>query len=403
MAKCLTCGTTNPDDNVYCAKCGTQLKGVDQAASSAAYEEAQKQFEKDALIGMNKDKIVYTCLLCGAVNRIENEVCSKCGKKRPRTEYITALRRVQEGRSAQEEYAIAAQKAAEETAKAEEAAKIAAAAVPEDPQQEKAIALYKYVEEPRQLPQTVQPIVIVPYVNAEQPLWQYQPQQMYRFQPATYTERLACEQRAYAAENGEIPTEQELARIRNQVDGDLRRLESANPAKISYNKNKKRVRAAAVFSLLFSVAAIVVMFLYAIAGSAASLMGYGYVSALGHCIDKAAGISLGLGTSAYLYTGVVSFIVPACAFLVMIFLLVIAIFSIIRLCTGRARVKGFVVPVIALAAALAGAITLLSVSSFGINDLGGFFGDVTPAFYAMLGAPLVLMIIGLSCPKNIKR
>jgi ribosomal protein L40E len=402
MAKCLTCGTTNPDDNVYCAKCGTQLKGADQAASSAAYEEAQKQFEKDALIGMNKDKIVYTCLLCGAVNRIENDVCSKCGKKRPRNEYINALRRVQESRAAQEEYAAAQQKAAEEAAKkAEEAAK-AAATVPEDPQQEKPVVLYKYVEEPRQLPQMVQPFVIVPYVNAEQPLWQYQPQQVYRFQPATYTERLACEQRANAAEKGEAPTEEELLRLREQVDSDLKKLESANPAKIRYNRNKKKVRAAAAFSFVFSVAAILLLFLFALAGSQPALKGYGYLKALGHCLDSAAGISLGFGPTEYVYNGAVSMVVPACVVLIMVFLLIIAIFSVIRFFTGRARVKGFVVPILAFVFALAAAITQLSVSGYGVNNLNAFFADATPAFYAMLGAPLVLMIIGFFCPKNIR-
>ena len=397
MAKCLTCGTVNPDENVYCAKCGTQLVGSAKTASAAAYEEAQKQFEKDALIGMNKDKIVYTCLLCGTVNRIENEVCSKCGKRRPRNEYVNALKRVQEGRAAQEDYAATQQAVAEAEAEA-----AAAQIIPEEPQQEKQLALYRYVEEPKQLPQTVQPFVIVPYVNTEQPLWQYRPAQVYKFQPYTYEERMAAEHRAFAAQNGTPPTEEELLCIRSKVENELRALDAANPAKVQYNKNKKKVRTCAVFSILASLAAIIMFFVTALSSSLAELKGFGYIKALGACIKGATGSDLGLGASSYAYEGVVSFLVPVGAILVFVIAVIVLIFGIVRLVTGRARVKGFVLPLIAFAAALAVAITMISVSAYGFKDMGGFFAEIQAGFYALLGAPLVMFIIGLACPQNVK-
>ncbi|MDD3946478.1 MAG: zinc ribbon domain-containing protein [Clostridia bacterium] len=397
MAKCLTCGTVNPDENVYCAKCGTQLVGSTDTASAAAYEEAQKQFEKDALIGMNKDKIVYTCLLCGTVNRIENEVCSKCGKRRPRNEYVNALKKVQEGRAAQEEYAATQQAAAQAEAEA-----AAAQITPEEPQQEKKLALYRFVEEPKQLPQTVQPFVIVPYVNTEQPLWQYQPTQVYRFQPNTYEERMAAEHRAYAAQNGIPPTEEELLCIRSKVEAELRALDAANPAKVQYNNKKKKVRTCAAFSVLVSLAAIIMFFITALSSSLSELKGYGYIKALGACINGAAGSDLGLGASSYAYEGIISFVVPAGAVLVFLIAVLVLVFGIIRLITGRARVKGFVAPLIAFAIALAVAITMVSVSNFGFGDIGGFFAEVQTGFYALLGAPFILFVIGLACPKNHK-
>lgn len=396
MAKCLTCGTVNPEESVYCAKCGTQLNGNAKTESAAAYEAAQKQFEKDALIGMNKDKIVYTCLLCGSVNRIENEICGKCGKKRPRNEYVNALKRVQEGRAAQEEYA-AEQAIAE--AKAEEAA---VPALPEEPQSEKKLALYRYVEEPRQLPQTVQPFVIVPYLNTEQPLWQYKPAQVYKFQPYTYEERAAAEQNAYAAQYGAPPTQEALLRMRDKVENELRALDQANPAKVKYGVNKAKVRASAALSLIVSAAAIIMFFIFALTSSMPDLKGYGYVAALGASLDAAFGANLGLGASSYVYEGGVSFVVPVCALVIFIIVALILILSVIRLATGRARVKGFVAPLIAFAAALAATITLISVSNFGFKDITGFFGDVEIGLYSLVGAPLLLFIIGLCCPKNKK-
>jgi ribosomal protein L40E len=395
MAKCLTCGTVNPEENVYCAKCGTKLIGSTKSATDAAYEEAQKEFEKDALIAMNKDKIVYTCLICGTVNRIENEVCSKCGKKRPRNEFVSALRRIQEGRAAQEEYA------AEQKAAAAEAEAAPVQPVPDEPIQEKKYTLYKYVEMPRQMPPTVQPFVIVPYVNPQQPLWQYRPNQVYRFQPFTYEERLIAERNALAAQKGAPPTEEELLRIRSQVDNDLKALGGNKQGKAKGGNGKKAVRAGALLSLLISVAAIVLFFLTSLS-STIDLKGIGYASALIACINGAFGTDISFGDAAYTYSGAASFVIPLGAIIIVLISAGIAIASIVKLATGRAKCKGFVAPLIALLIAIAVAITMISVSGFGFNDIAGFFGDVGIGCYAMIAAPLALFIIGLAFPKNPK-
>lgn len=403
MAKCLTCGTVNNDDSIYCAKCGTQLVGATKTAGAAAYEEAQRQFEKDALIGMNKDKVVYTCILCGTVNRIENEVCSKCGKRRPRNEFVNALKKVQEGRAAQEELANApkAEAAAEEKQPDPKAAE-ALPALPEEPQEPQKLALYRFVEEPNQLPQTVQPLVIVPYVNAEQPLWQYQPNQLYRFQPSSYEERIAAEANVYASQNGKPPTKEELLRLQDKVAKDLQALDKANPAKVTYNKDKNKVRAWSFVSIIAAIASIVMFFVTGLSASLSDLKGMGYAAALGACIKGAFNKDLGLGQTSYAYQNAASFAVPLGAIIVLVISVIILVFSIIRLFTGRARTKSFVLPLIALIIAIATAVTMLAVSAFGFSDISGFFGDVQIGFYTLLAAPLIMLAAGIACPKNYK-
>lgn len=403
MAKCLTCGTVNSEDNIYCAKCGIQLVGAAKSASAAAYEEAQRQFEKDALVGMNKDKVVYTCILCGTVNRIENEVCSKCGKRRPRNEFVNALKRVQEGRAAQEELANAPKAEAVADAKLPEpkAAEVLPA-LPEEPQEPQKLALYKFVEEPKQLPQTIQPLVIVPYVNADQPLWQYKPNQLYRFQPSSYEERIASEANIYASQNGKPPTKEELLRLQAKVAKDLQALDNTNPAKVTYNKDKKKVRAWSFISIIAAIASIVMFFVTSLSSTLSDLKGMGYAAALGACIKGAFNKDLGLGATSYAYQNAASFVVPLGAIIVFIISVIILIFSIIRLFTGRARTKSIVLPLIALVIAIATAVTMLAVSPFGFGDISGFFGDIQVGFYALLAAPLVMLIAGIACPKNSK-
>ena len=61
MMKCRVCGEMNPDGNKYCASCGARLETNDNSALTEALETAEKEFDKDSLVSMDKSRITYVC------------------------------------------------------------------------------------------------------------------------------------------------------------------------------------------------------------------------------------------------------------------------------------------------------------------------------------------------------
>ena len=108
MTKCRLCGESNPDTNRFCSNCGARLEEKDNSALTEALENAEKEFDKDSMVSLDKSRITYVCTVCGSVNRIDQEKCSRCGKPRPRSEYVNALRRIKQGNAMREEQALVA-------------------------------------------------------------------------------------------------------------------------------------------------------------------------------------------------------------------------------------------------------------------------------------------------------
>ncbi|MFW5780113.1 MAG: hypothetical protein ACOCWI_01495, partial [Bacillota bacterium] len=113
--------------------------------------------------------------------------------------------------------------------------------------------------------QVVQPFVIVPYVNSQQPLLQYKPNQVYRFVPNTYTEQLQAQQRAEkdlrVMKEGPQPTEEEIAELlsrkkkeKEAVEKELDELKKVDMETERFHKQDKksklRVRLTALLSAL---------------------------------------------------------------------------------------------------------------------------------------------------------
>ena len=189
MTKCKFCGESNPDTSRFCARCGQPLVESDNSALTAALEAAQSEFDKDSMVTLDKSRITYVCSVCGSVNRIDQEKCSRCGKPRPRNEYVNALRRIKQSEQMREE--------------SETLVAPIPVTMPEPPaeQRQEAPAESAPVQQPAQVMANgqavaiAQPFVVVPYVNPMQPLWQYQPDQLYRFEPYTEEELAAIRSR----------------------------------------------------------------------------------------------------------------------------------------------------------------------------------------------------------------
>ncbi|MFA5450305.1 MAG: zinc-ribbon domain-containing protein, partial [Clostridia bacterium] len=323
MAKCANCGEMNPDNASFCLSCGKAMGNQQPSPAEIAMENAKKEFDKDARANLDRSKITYVCELCGTINKIDSPRCVRCGKPRPRSEFIAALKGIKNAREEQV------------AAPAEEAV---AAVVPEpqapieevpEVQEEKQQTVYRYEpaqSAPVQNPQVIQPLVIVPYVNAAEKLWQYNPRQMYRFEPYTEAEKLNAQ--GGLQENGDKSLD-ELISLRNQefkADG-----QQAQP-KVARPKSTKKVRVAAVFSLLFSILFIASLFLVPFSKNSDLLAyaqkfgGLEVFKFLFVCISGAFGIELGI-TSTFTYNGFVDFLLPVGYWVAGIFALIIAIRS----------------------------------------------------------------------------
>ncbi|MFW5780703.1 MAG: hypothetical protein ACOCWI_04560, partial [Bacillota bacterium] len=69
-------------------------------------------FDKENQINLTQERLTYICDYCGKVNHIDSPRCARCGKRRPRNEFVKAMTAVREAKLSQQEYE--AQKAAQE-------------------------------------------------------------------------------------------------------------------------------------------------------------------------------------------------------------------------------------------------------------------------------------------------
>lgn len=412
MAKCASCGVINPDTASFCSNCGKPIDKTAPSPDEAALISARKEFEKDALAGIDKSRITYVCELCGTINRIDSPRCVRCGKPRPRGEFIAALKKIKESAVYNEETSVAEK--AEEIKESAPAPVQQAQAQPQiqqpqpEPAPESKLKLYRLEEEParNQSPQMIQPFVIVPYVDTMQKVWQYNPRQIYKFQPFSYEEKLNKEEKAAEYTSGAAPTVEELLALRekkqnelSRIDGDLKSLTEQKEDTTVYNKKGGRVRAAAVLSLLFSAALLAVMYLLPLAKGYAGIEVF---KSLANCLNGAFGVNLGISAQGFVYDGWASFLAPVSYILITIFAIIILIRSIVRLISGYAKTKGVVLSVLIFVLSLIAAVGIILTSSYGFGDIAGFFKNASYGLYAVIGTSLVLFLLSFAGIKNTK-
>lgn len=202
MAKCKACGAVYADGSRFCASCGASVVD-DNTVIAEALQNAQKDFDRDSMATLDKSRITYVCSICGSINRIDQDKCTRCGKPRPRSEYVTALKRINESKAMNAETA--------ETL-------VAPLPVQAEPVVQEPVVQEPIVEEKPAVPELAQPVVqnvmavggqggaisqpfvVVPYVDSMYPLRQYNPNQLYRYQPYTPEELAAIKAQREAEE-----------------------------------------------------------------------------------------------------------------------------------------------------------------------------------------------------------
>lgn len=354
MTKCRVCGELNPDGNKFCAACGARLEEKDNAALTEALENAEKEFDKDSLVSMDKSRITYVCSVCGSVNRIDQDKCSRCGKPRPRSEYINALRRIKQGDALREERATL-------VAPIAVAAPVPVLEPEPEPQPEPQPA-----PEPAPAPaaQTVggqaaaiqQPFVIVPYVNPTQPLWQYNPNQLYRYE-------------AYTPEELEARRQQrEMEEMQRKMQEAANNAAAAQPAPAAEKAAPAKSRLKPALIGILSLVAVAVLVVTCFASSPAVYDGMSAADIFTWKVDSA---------DTWLFILQVSAIATIClaAFTL--------IYSVVRLIVGKKCALDWIAPLIWLAASavFVAACYMLDKDVSGIGVAGWLAAAVSvPAF-----------------------
>lgn len=410
MAVCKECGALNPDNNKFCSECGQPIVKLDSKAIRDAMSQMEAEFEQDALVNLDRSRLTYICDVCGKVNPIDAKQCLRCGKKRPRSDYINALTKIKNSKNLK--------RAVESMSVSEE--KPAAVSNVQNPQQElptappapvlsreeqntgeeaKELSLYRLtpqsqtVEQNRQI---VQPFVIVPYVSQNQPLLQYDPNEVYRYMPYTNEEKkLEAERQAKLAESAEQRKLAQEAELRSRKKESVETMLAKKKAQEKSMRKARRPRSAKVSVLSFVALIVAVAGLFAAFAdmilSDFNMLRYveGY-----NVVEIFSFSNLSVDHTADILNTVY-------AVFVLLFLVAIALCALqclVRLFTGRIRKRGFVnmiLPLLSLIFAIGIAVIYL-VMQLAIEpsvEISALFADGAVFGWIVAVAVAVLLLI----------
>lgn len=354
MAVCKECGALNPDNNKFCSECGQPIVKLDSKAIRDAMSQMEAEFEQDALVNLDRSRLTYICDVCGKVNPIDAKQCLRCGKKRPRSDYINALTKIKNSKNLKR--AVESMSDSEEKPKTVANVQNVQPELPTPPpapvlpredwnpaEESKELSLYRLmpqsqtVEQNRQI---VQPFVIVPYVSQNQPLLQYDPNEVYRYMPYTNEEKkLEAERQAKLAESAEQRKLAQEAELRGRKKESVEEMLSKKKAQEKRMKKARRPRSAKVSAL--SLVALIV----AVAGLFAAFADIAIKDFNLLQFVKNEDILHVLAFQNMSFDGTYEILASLFAIFILLWFVVVALCALqclVRLFTGRIRKRGFV-------------------------------------------------------------
>ena len=277
MAVCKICGEKYSGNLERCPRCSAPFSpAINKDPFQAPLpKDPYSQFEEDMQTYVDRKKITYICSVCGDVNHIDRRRCSRCGKPRPRTEYIKALKLLKRQKRAKEDVfedvinnnpepqaqneAYSRQEAFQDNTynqnnqnaynqnafdQRERELYERERRLEAEKQQlnQKQRIIYRYEEGPVQNRVITQPFVIVPYVNQNQPLYQYNPEQVYRFQANSFLENQKIQENQQNFFHGARPKPEDLAILRAKKLEEIEQLNQKIEELLESNKKSKRAR-----------------------------------------------------------------------------------------------------------------------------------------------------------------
>lgn len=207
-------------------------------------------------------------------------------------------------------------------------------------------------------PNAVQPLAIVPYLNSRQPVYQYRPNQVFKFVPKAQAMSVAVKETVASTDNSMV----EIKKQKNVG-------------------NRTKIR---LMSLLSVLVAIAIIALGVIMGNLLPLSSACKNIDIIESIFAMMGITIGMGTSLEL-----SYLITIGFGILLVFTIISLIQSIIRLIAGKSTRFGFIIPLIAFVGAI---VAIIGVKEFGLNLI-----------YASLSLLLVIFTIigGIKSKKDI--
>jgi uncharacterized OB-fold protein len=400
MIKCKSCGDINLDSSRFCVSCGKPLSDSSSNAMKEALEKAQKSFEKDALATIDRSRITFVCSVCGTVNSIDQDRCSKCGKPRPRSEFVSALKKVKQGYEYSEEATPEQQPVQEDITQTNE----------KTPPEEEAIQQPKQLQQPivqtegltamggGQANPVVQPFIVVPFVNPNQEIWQYKPNQVFRFQPYSQEE-------IDSREMERINQEKAINEAHNLTSNyGVENIEKSEDDIILRQKTKP-VRVVGLLLMILSLAMVILAYVVNIYevfvnGFVQKPILF-FVTGIGECVEGAFSIHL-WDSIGYTYEGWTDFISPVAFTIFIILAVVLVIRSFARLLKGSAKRKGFLLPLFVLLFFLTGVVGIINkYAGFTSEGLNTFLDDVALGMYIIGGISLLAFLISFFSPANL--
>jgi ribosomal protein L37E len=400
MIKCKSCGEINLDSSRFCVSCGKPLSDSSSNAMKEALEKAQKSFEKDALATIDRSRITFVCSVCGTVNSIDQDRCSKCGKPRPRSEFVSALKKVKQGYEYSEEATPEQQPVQEDITQTNE----------KTPPEEEAIQQPKQLQQPivqtegltamggGQANPVVQPFIVVPFVNPNQEIWQYKPNQVFRFQPYSQEE-------IDSREMERINQEKAINEAHNLTSNyGVENIEKSEDDIILRQKTKP-VRVVGLLLMILSLAMVILAYVVNIYevfvnGFVQKPILF-FVTGIGECVEGAFSIHL-WDSIGYTYEGWTDFISPVAFTIFIILAVVLVIRSFARLLKGSAKRKGFLLPLFVLLFFLTGVVGIINkYAGFTSEGLNTFLDDVALGMYIIGGISLLAFLISFFSPSNL--
>ncbi len=400
MIKCKSCGEINLDSSRFCVSCGKPLSDSSSNAMKEALEKAQKSFEIDALATIDRSRITFVCSVCGTVNSIDQDRCSKCGKPRPRSEFVSALKKVKQGYEYSEEATPEQQPVQEDITQTNE----------KTPPEEEAIQQPKQLQQPivqtegltamggGQANPVVQPFIVVPFVNPNQEIWQYKPNQVFRFQPYSQEE-------IDSREMERINQEKAINEAHNLTSNyGVENIEKSEDDIILRQKTKP-VRVVGLLLMILSLAMVILAYVVNIYevfvnGFVQKPILF-FVTGIGECVEGAFSIHL-WDSIGYTYEGWTDFISPVAFTIFIILAVVLVIRSFARLLKGSAKRKGFLLPLFVLLFFLTGVVGIINkYAGFTSEGLNTFLDDVALGMYIIGGISLLAFLISFFSPANL--
>jgi len=246
----------------------------------------------------------------------------------------------------------------------------------------------------------VQPFIVVPFVNPNQEIWQYKPNQVYRFQPYSQEE-------IDSREMERINQEKAIAEAQNlTLNYGLENIEKTEDDIVLRQKTKP-VRVVGFLLMILSLAMVILAYVVNIYqvfvnGFVQKPILF-FVTGIGECVEGAFSIHL-WDSIGYTYSSWTDFISPVAFIIFIILAVVLVIRSFARLLKGSAKRKGFLLPLFVLLFFLTGVVGIINkYAGFTSEGLNTFLDDVSIGMYIIGGISLLAFLISFFSPANLIR